>query len=562
MPTEPIERGSTFVCGLDRRPSSGRTVLWIAPGSTGAAGLPEQWGTRGLGAIGGHHGPLGAVLEDHDGTLLVATDPLGTMPVFWARTDDGRLAVSTVIAELVDRDDVDDRIDYEGVVINSSRSLRGPGGLHRTNFRAVSLVPGGEATRILPDGRSRRERTWSPDQVDAPDERRSFEECVELLRTEIDAAVRRSIADEQHVGAHVSGGLDCTAVACRAHGIATEAGGGLIAGYSWAPDPSIVPRFVGDERQLLDDVVAHCGFPVRTLEQRDTDWWHRRDPNRYPASTHGAERHAVFQARDDGVSLLLSGWGGDELASFNGRGVWADLIRRGRIVDVARFQREQRSLSGTRSGPAVAARDLAAAVASAFPGVVDVLRHPVEAVRSRSEARERIAELRAFAPLLADLESEHRRRFAEARSARAYQLALLENGHLQQRIQAWHQVGHLAGVRYRYPLLDVGVVEAALSMPWWAWRHRGWSRAAYRAAVAPWVPESVAWNLRKLEPAFLFRPGSEPAGPDPVPRDAWDLDDPTYRAALALAAGPQRTRQGRRLAGPDDRVTARVDRAL
>ena len=166
-------------------------MLWIAPGSTDAAELPERWRSRGIRAIGEHHGPLGAVLVDHDGTLLVATDPLGTMPVFWARTSEGLLAVSTVIAELVDRADVDDRIDYEGVVIDSASSLRGTGAEERTRFRAVSVVPFGSAARLLPDGRSRLERIWSPEDVEPPDDRRSFGDCVELLRSEIDAAVRR-----------------------------------------------------------------------------------------------------------------------------------------------------------------------------------------------------------------------------------------------------------------------------------------------------------------------------------------------------------------------------------
>jgi len=562
VPAEPSEHASMLLCPLSGRSPGRREVLWIAPGSTGASDLDERWRSGGIRAIGRHHGPLGAVLVDQDGTLLVATDPLGTMPVYWARTATGMLVVSSVIAELVDRDDVDDGIDYEGVVIDMVSGLRGPGAHERTRFRAVSVVPAGWAARFGPDGRCRLERTWSPEAVEPPDARRSFADCVELLRAEIDAAVRRSIAGQSRVGAHVSGGLDCTAVACRAHQVAAETGGGLIAGYSWAPDPSIVPRFEGDERQLLDDVADHCGFPVHTLVERDTDWWHRRDPNRYPASTHSAERHAVFQARDDGVEVLLSGWGGDELASFNGRGVWADLIRRGRIVDVARFQREQRALSSGRSSPAVAARDLTAAVASAFPGSAGVLRDPAGAVRSRRETRERRAELRAFAPLLAELDAEHRRRFTGTHSARDYQVALLLNGHLQHRIRAWHQVGQLVGVRYRFPLLDVGVVEAALSMPWWAWRHRGWSRAAYRSAVAPWVPQSVAWNLLKREPAFMFRPGAEPIAPEPVPDDAWGIDDPTYLAAVALATRPSRNRPRRRLSGPEDRVTARVDRAL
>jgi hypothetical protein len=36
------------------------------------------------------------------------------------------------------------------------------------------------------------------------------------------------------------------------------------------------------------------------------------------------------QARTQGIRVLLSGWGGDELVTFNGRGYLTDLFRRGR----------------------------------------------------------------------------------------------------------------------------------------------------------------------------------------------------------------------------------------
>jgi hypothetical protein len=70
----------------------------------------------------------------------------------------------------------------------------------------------------------------------------------------------------------------------------------------------------------------------------------------------------------------------------------------------------------------------------------------------------------------------------------------------------------------------------------------------------------VAWNLRKVEPAMLFRPGAAPVAPEVPPPDAWATDDPTYAAAQRLGIGPHRER--RPAVTADDRVAARPDLAL
>src|SRR5205085_6678995 len=42
------------------------------------------------------------------------------------------------------------------------------------------------------------------------------------------------------------------------------------------------------------------------------------------------------RAEEQGVGVVLSGWGGDEAATFNGRGAFAELFLRGRWQTLAR----------------------------------------------------------------------------------------------------------------------------------------------------------------------------------------------------------------------------------
>ena len=151
----------------------------------------------------------------------------------------------------------------------------------------------------------RTEKYWFPDQLPGPDESLTLDDCAELLRERIDAAVRRLTPTDRVVGAHVSGGLDCTAVACHANHVLAESGGGLVAGYSLGPSEAHVPRFEGEERAILDDVAAQEGFPIRLVHPDESgDWYFLRDINRYPQSTHIRERWVLPMAAADGVQVM------------------------------------------------------------------------------------------------------------------------------------------------------------------------------------------------------------------------------------------------------------------
>ncbi len=400
-------------------------------------------------------------------------------------------------------------------------------------YRAIRKIPWGRALRIGDDGTIRLQQYWFPEHLPGPDESLSLSDCGELLRERIDAAVRRLTPLDVPVGAHVSGGLDCSAVACRAHEHLRSAGrGGLVAGYSWAPSEQHVPRFPGDERDILDDIAAAQGFPIRLVHPDESgDWWHSLDGNDYPQSTHMRERFTLPQASADGVRVLLSGWGGDELASFNGRLVIAWLVRGGHLGAAGRESIARAELLHGPAGLDRKAGVFLRAVLSAKPPSWRLPRRR-GGRRAASDTEARIDRtIRAFSPLAADIRKEYARGYRAQRTPRDLQLFLLTDGHLQHRTAAWYQTGRLWGIDYRYPLLDLGVVQAALRMPWWAWRSDGWTRAAYRAAVAPWVPPSVVRSAVKAEPALMNPPLRLPVQRSAPRPSATPASDPRLLAA-------------------------------
>ena len=279
-------------------------------------------------------GPWGVVLWDPRASEhLIVVDPVGVQPVYWSRTSTGEFVVASWLDRLLDQPGVDNTIDYEGVLIDSVPGLFGEDVAHRTRFSAVERIPWGRALRVRRDGTTTLEQYWDPRSLPGPDPSLTLADAAELLRERIDAAVRRLIGDEVHVGGHVSGGLDCTSVTCRGNQVLAESGRSLVAGYSWAPDDGELPRFEDDERVLLDDVATRESMTIRKVQPDESgDWYFDLDPDRYPQTTHFRERFVLPQARKDGVRIMLAGWGGDELASFNGRAVAGDLVRHGKLA--------------------------------------------------------------------------------------------------------------------------------------------------------------------------------------------------------------------------------------
>jgi len=468
---------------------------------------------------------------------MMVVDPVGVQPLYWARTHTGGFVVSSWIDRLLERPDVDDSLDYEGVLLGSIGGLYGEAISHRTRFAAVSRVPWGSAVRVRRDGSVRVEQYWDPRALPGPDHSLTLDDAAELLRERIDVAVRRLTPTDTPVGSHVSGGLDCTAVACRSNQVLAESGQSLTAGYSWAPDEREVPRFVGDERMLLDDVATQERLAIRTVYQDESgDWFLELDQDRYAQNTHHFERFVLPQARADGARIMLSGWGGDELSSFNGRGVLDHLVSSGKLRAVWNQTNQRAKLNASdRVGIGRQVRVFGAAIFGAAPGQIKDLRHRGQARARDAHAAEIDAMLRAVSPCAADIRRDRIATFAQARDHHSYQLGLLTGGHLQRRCDDWYQTGRLFDVFYRYPLLDLDVVKASLQLPWWAFRSHGWTRTAFRLAVEPRVPPSVAWNTSKTEPALFSPPERLPVERSPLPDMTFRADDQRYQDVLGLA---------------------------
>lgn len=318
---------------------------------------------------------------------------------------------------------------------------------------------------------------------------------VEELRLLLQEAVECRLRGVQKAGAHLSGGLDSSSLAVLAHRTMRKRGESLT-GFSWAPPFTLQPAVPEDERERIDALcqLEHIPLCYTTLTADHLLNHLQRDITRQPTLTLQWELSSSREAASRGISTMLSGWGGDELLAFNGRGYFADLFRLGRWITLHReLTMQQRRLGGI-----VWKNWIRQGIFPLLPNkVLQFLRPdwypPVPSLPHFLKPD--------FVMALADVEPLYKNLFLEKPGVRNTQIALLENGHISYRMESWAAHGATLGMGYVYPLLDKRLVDFALSIPDYLFFKDGWMRYLYRTAMAGILPDRLRWSKTKFEPA-------------------------------------------------------------
>ena len=441
-----------------------------------------------------------AVWDANERTLFCARDHAGVRPLYYCLAPEGFVFASAVEAVLA-MPGVSGALDEATV----AAYLTGTGwnSATRTFFREVRKLPPGHTLTVegdrhsqaalprapFPGPRVRIERWWRPERTPAARPASDDEYAEELL-----ALYTRAVQDRLcggPVGVHLSGGLDSSSVAVLAARALRRQGRPAPPAFSWLPALGEAPPAAGHaaEYGLIDAVCRQEDLRVfhRTLSVGDMLAILRRD-GAFPGVHVQMNEEAVQRcAAESGVRVLLSGWGGDEGVSFNGRGFHQHLLLGGRWLRLAAECR-------ATSRPFRTLAD--AALSIAHPGLrVRMGRR----WRGEEPHRRRWLIDPAFARRAKPLPVESFRPIGVRRT----QARLLRSGHLCQRIEGWAASGARHGIEYRYPLLDRRLLEFALGLPPEQFRRGRWSRWLMRHALGTVLPPEVRWNPGKADPARL-----------------------------------------------------------
>lgn len=427
-------------------------------------------------------------------TAVFARDPSGCKPLYFVDTQDWLLFASDARA-LLAVPGVSAEIDYR---LLAHQTLHYDAVIRKgfTPFPAIRFLPPGHVL-TLQGGQTRISCYWKPE--DYPEKTWTDSELDQAplrLRQLLDSAVECRLRSNGRVAAHLSGGLDSSSIAVLAARKLKDRGLARPLVTSWSPGQDEARC---EDHRWIEDIVAvedlervYSPMDVSAARESLKRWLPLGAPHPLMAESGPARLFQVNACR-----VVLSGWGGDQVASHGGEGHFSGLFRRQRWHELY-----------------IQAKELAQTTGIALwrvPYLYVVLPHlPQWVLRLMRRLRPGMYLRPLNQPLLASLDglmpaSEKALLVREdarvaLESSWQFRIHSLKVSAMAARCAAWANLGDLHGLEYRYPLLDRRILEFGLSLPGEAFLRRGVSRHLFREASAPWLPDSSRLNTNKAEP--------------------------------------------------------------
>ena len=434
-----------------------------------------------------------AIWDERSQQLFCCRDFIGTKPFYYFSAGRSFFCFATTVEALLRSPLAPQRLDLAYV-----RSyLQGGSFVHpkRTFWRDLHKLEPARA-QLFGRGWNRIWTYWCPDQAPAIRYRKQ-QDYIDQLRELLAKAVGSRLRSAFAIGSHLSGGLDSSSVSVlAARALRTERK--VLHAFCWAspPEPDDYP--LRDERAVFETITGTEGMipHYALLLPDDVAAVDCRDVTIHPTEVLYWELPVLRTAAANDIRVMLSGWGGDEFAAFNGRGYFAALFLQGRWIRLAREVRQKSQLHGTPVSGLIRSRVI-------LPLIPDTV---LRALRPDLISDIQISSLPScldpgFANALAQTRTLVRPAARERVGVRRSQIALYEYGHLAQRTESWAEHGASHGIEYRYPLMDRRIVEYVLGLPAVLFHQNGWKRHLFRRAVNGLIPPETQWKKLKTDTA-------------------------------------------------------------
>ncbi|MDR9388709.1 MAG: asparagine synthase C-terminal domain-containing protein [Balneolaceae bacterium] len=262
------------------------------------------------------------------------------------------------------------------------------------------------------------------------------------------------------VGSHCSGGIDSTLVTIMSSKALQERGSNLAAAYTWSPaiDENYQDMGAPDERRVIISVCNELRVPLRFGEAKAGNFEELIAQQMELQGTANLmdELSTIRQAQNDGIGVMLSGWGGDEAFSSHGHGHTAWLLRNGRVQSIIKAARR---VGGKRRPFRVASYLWRDGIVPLLPEMIYEYFNPYHNLFP--EGAFPSPKMRAL--YASKSMSKSMKRIKP--NADLYMRQMIKNGHLAERMATWSAWSVDAGFEYRYPLVDRDLLEFLLSLP-------------------------------------------------------------------------------------------------
>ncbi|MFO7658951.1 MAG: asparagine synthase-related protein [Bacteroidales bacterium] len=426
-----------------------------------------------------------AIWDSKKRELFCARDPVGIRPFYYSQQGQGFVFASElrfVSAAMADGVHLSDGFLLDSLVTVVSEK-------HETAFDNIFRLPPAHRL-IFRNGIITMERYLELDTKKTLNYNDEYE-YVESFRKLLIKAIEKRCTGTESIASELSGGLDSTLVSCVAAGYATSHGLAFGAFSNTLPD---------NHGTVMIDEKSHI---KKVLEWKNFNW---HEVNGLSATipeiledtlqTQGCftqQRFHMFNrgiyeaAGKSGAGILLSGFGGDEMVSARTGNAWFDMIHE------KQWRKYYQALAYNTFLLKAGAKGLKLLLhyylnRQRQPGVTSGVFTPALLQR-------RLKTL----PLQAQFIKENKlgeRYFSKHRKNDFLFLAdrqkqKVSHPHVSQRMEYSYAAAACYGLQYRYPLLDIGLLQMCLSFPAWIKNRPGTDRYLFRQAMKDLVPEEI-----------------------------------------------------------------------
>lgn len=418
-------------------------------------------------------------------TLFLARDHAGVRPLFFTYRPKQFLAFASFPDALIAGGFVNGQPNMEVLAKDAVSNMQ---------HGAQTYLEG--VQRVLPahvltfrHGHLEQHRYWRLACRNPIPETADFSQAAGKLRDHIRTAIRRRLPLTGSIATELSGGLDSSAIAAMA---ANELASTdisqpdrVVLGYNFRPKKHLPDVEVVDEFNHASAVAQQ----VQNLRLQTVEYSLPKDPGArrlspsFPIYAHDDRHDSPFlsDAADKGATIMFSGLGGDELISFNGRGLAAEYLMRLQWGRLARLLEARTETTGRSAW-----RELGADVVNYMlpTGLAHRLRRKFSATNFGSLTLDRFLKPAHHTSAVDD----NLRLRPDTRKNRRI---LSESGHLTVATErlAWTAAQH--GLRYVFPMMDRELQEFAIRLPGGFFERKTERRAVFREAMGGILPDMV-----------------------------------------------------------------------
>lgn len=441
-----------------------------------------------------------AFWEQDKGLLTLVRDPIGVKPLYYSESANG-FSFASEMKALLRCGVVQPHLAAHAVLAHIG-FLWSPG--RDTLVRDVHKVLPGHVLRVK-DGRIISDEPYRPLKFNRLSAPKTVAAAADAVGMAVRTAVERQMVSDVPLGAFLSGGLDSSAVAAFAQQHREKQGAGTSGRLQCfsieVRDGSTAAEGFADDLPYARRVADHLGVDLHVV-QAGKEMMNRLPEMIYlldePTPDPAALNTLLISelARSQGIKVLLSGSGGDDIFTgyrrhyaFMQERWWANLpqtLRRGLAQTTSLLPVSSPLTRRIRKAFQYAGQDADKRLVSYF-----LWANPGDALSLLSpDLRAGLTAEDLFSPMLKTLGE------LPAAEAPLNRMLYLECKHFlaDHNLNYTDKMGMAAGVEVRVPLLDLDLVDLACSLPSNLKQHGRIGKWIFKKAMEPYLPSDVIYR--------------------------------------------------------------------